>query len=68
MGKQLETVTIIIDDKGNPEISVVGASGASCLRATKSLEEALGTVVSRKETSEMSRRDPKVFETTKVGG
>jgi hypothetical protein len=65
--KQTTTVTIIFEKNGNPGISVEGAPGDSCLKTTKSLEEALGKVTERKATAEMGKKSPDLRDYTKVG-
>lgn len=45
-------VVLTIDDEGNVEMEVHGVKGPSCQDITAGVEKALGTVVSKKKTSE----------------
>lgn len=52
------TITVIIDKTGNTTFEVKGVKGASCEEITKTFEEAMGKVTSRKETSEYHENAP----------
>lgn len=67
MAKQLQTVTVTINKDGSPEIGVEGVQGAGCLKATESLEQALGVVNTRTPTSDMGKKGPVVYDKTTVG-
>ena len=51
------TVEVVIDPKGNVTIAATGFRGAACEQATKEIEEALGTVTSKKKTPEAYLKD-----------
>lgn len=57
-----QELEITIDDDGNVTIKVVGVSGPECLKLTKEIEEALGTVVDRQRTNDFYVEKPKVNE------
>ena len=65
--KQTTTITIIFEKNGNPTLSVEGAAGDACLKATKTVEEALGKVTERKATADMGKKSPDLKDYTKVG-
>lgn len=67
MAKQLQTVTVVINKDGSTEIGVEGVQGAGCLKATQSLEEALGVVSSRTPTADMGKKGPTVYDKTTIG-
>jgi hypothetical protein len=67
MSKTMQTVTVIINKDGSTEIGVEGVAGAGCLKATKSLEEALGVVQERTPTADMGKKGPVVYDKTQVG-
>ena len=46
------TIKITIDKLGKTKIEVDGVKGQSCEEITKGIEQALGTVTSRKQTGE----------------
>ena len=46
------TIKITIDPQGKTKIEVDGIKGSSCEEITKGIENALGTVTSRKQTAE----------------
>ena len=50
---QKHEIEINIDDAGNVSFEVKGVKGKKCLEITKELEQALGIVVKRENTSEM---------------
>jgi hypothetical protein len=49
------TVTITIDENGNPTVGVEGVAGPDCAKLTKSIENALGEVKSDTKTKEFSQ-------------
>ncbi len=67
MARQLQTVNVIINKDGSTEISVEGIQGGGCLKATQSLEEALGVVNTRTPTADMGKKGPTVYDKTQVG-
>lgn len=62
-----QEVIVIVDAEGNVTIEAVGFSGPSCLKATEALEQALGTVTSRKKKPEWYQNE-NVSVGQKVGG
>lgn len=52
-----EEITVIIDEQGNPQISVAGAKGATCKTLTAKLEAALGNTTSDTKTKEFYERE-----------
>jgi hypothetical protein len=57
----VNTVIITIAPDGTPTINVNGVKGKSCKDVTKTVERALGSVVSDKETSEMYEKEQKTY-------
>jgi hypothetical protein len=53
------TIEVVISPKGETVITTKGYAGASCLHASKSLEEALGKVASERKTTEFFQADAK---------
>jgi hypothetical protein len=51
----LKQITVIIDKQGGSTIEASGFTGDSCLKATRSLEEALGKVSDREMKPEANR-------------
>ena len=49
---QKGSIEITIDPQGNVEIKATGYKGPACEAATKEIEDALGSVSSRKKTPE----------------
>ena len=54
-----EELEITISDSGDIDIHVIGTKGKKCLDMTKSLEDALGVVVSRETQSSFYEQDDK---------
>ena len=48
----MKKIVITFDTQGGSEIEAFGFSGGECLKATKSFEDALGKVTSRKMKSD----------------
>ena len=48
----MTTIEVIINPKGRATIQTKGFEGASCLEASRFLEQALGTRISHQETAE----------------
>lgn len=57
-----ETIEVTFDGKGGSTVAVTGVKGAGCQELTKSLEEALGSVVSDEATPEMEEREVETYE------
>lgn len=55
----MDKVTITIAPDGTPKIEVNGVKGKACKDITKTVERALGSVVSDKETPEMYEKELK---------
>lgn len=55
-----QEVVIEIDEKGNVVVEGKGFAGAECTAVTKALEEAIGTVESRKLKPEYRQARPMV--------
>jgi hypothetical protein len=49
----MKKITVTVGLDGNATIKVEGFKGKACLAATKEIEEAIGSVESRKPTREM---------------
>lgn len=60
-------ITIDVDKKGNSKIEAHGFDDNTCLKATKSVEEALGVVGEQKLKPE-GMKSPDLTQTLKVGG
>ena len=60
-------MTVTIGEDGNVEISVDGVKGKGCLDFTKWLEEELGVVVARTQTSEYYQTEVTDLDKVKVG-
>lgn len=56
---QKHEIEIHIDDNGNVSFEVKGLKGKGCLGITKDLEEALGVVTNRENTSEFYQAETK---------
>ena len=54
-----EELEITISDSGDIDIHVIGTKGKRCLDMIKSLEDALGVVVSRETQSSFYEQDDK---------
>ena len=54
-----EELEITISDSGDIDTHVIGTKGKKCLDMTKSLEDALGVVVSRETQSSFYEQDDK---------
>lgn len=52
-----QELEITINKKGDVQIHVQGVDGKSCLEMTKELEEALGIVTLRENTSEFYKQE-----------
>lgn len=61
----MKTIVVILDTKGGSTIQPSGFSDDSCLKETKSLEEALGKLSNRKLAPEAYRKE--IADKTKVG-
>lgn len=61
-------VTLTVDKNGNPTIEVRGIKGPACLALTKELEEALGSVSSRRHTPEYTQLSGSTSQAAKLGG
>ena len=59
-----EEIEIEIDESGHPTLHVKGVNGKKCLDLTKDIEEALGKVVKRDNTSDYFR--PELLQSHKV--
>ncbi len=53
----MQTITIIFDEDGNPEIRVAGVKGTKCQDATRAVQRALGVVVKDTMTADMNARE-----------
>jgi hypothetical protein len=53
----MQQVIITIAQDGTPTIKVNGVKGQSCKDVTKTIQRALGSVVSDKDTPEMYERE-----------
>lgn len=53
----MKQIQVSVNTEGQVTIKPIGFKGESCKRATKRLEEALGSVVSDKPTSEMNEKE-----------
>lgn len=53
-------IIVLIDDNGECEMEVVGATGKKCLGISQPLEEALGTVTDRQLKPESRQPDTAV--------
>ncbi len=62
-----QEMTVTIDADGSVAISVAGVKGKSCVDLTTWLEEELGVVTSRTNTSEYYQSEVKQTEKLKVG-
>lgn len=60
-------ITVEVDKKGKSKIEAHGFEDNTCLKATKSLEEALGAVKSQDLKPE-GLKSPDLTQTIKVGG
>ena len=60
-------MTVTIGEDGNVEIAVDGVKGKGCLDFTKWLEEELGVVVNRTQTSEYYQSEVSEVDEVKVG-
>lgn len=49
----MQTITVTIDQEGNPTIAVSGVKGRSCKDVTAAVEKALGKSISDTPTEEM---------------
>lgn len=68
MAKSLHTITVDIDLDAGVTIDVQGKKGKSCLDITKGIEDALGASdINRKPKPDMSEKDVRIHDTTKVG-
>lgn len=47
-----QAITVTIDRDGNVSVAVEGVPGPRCETVTRELEDSLGTVVARKQTTE----------------
>lgn len=56
----MQKITVVIDNNGDPTISVNGIKGRSCKDVTKALEKALGAVSKSTETQEAYEQQPLV--------
>ncbi len=63
-----QELEITIDDEGNVQIKVIGASGPSCLDLTKDIEAALGVVTDRQRTSDFYQQPQEQRGTIEQGG
>lgn len=61
-------VILTIDEAGNVEMEVHGVKGPSCQDITANVEKALGSVVSKKKTSEYFQQTATQTVSTKQGG
>jgi len=61
-----KSIEVTISKKGETKIEAKNFEGAGCLKATQSLEEALGKVKKRHEKPEMLKQ-PELGEKVKVG-
>lgn len=59
-------ITVDVDKKGGTKIEAHGFEDNTCLKATKSLEEALGAVADQKLKDE-GLKSPDLTETVKTG-
>ena len=57
----MDKVIITIAPDGTPTINVNGVKGKACKDVTKTVERALGSVVSDKETPEMYEKEQKTY-------
>lgn len=62
-----QEMTVTIGPDGSVEIAVNGVKGKGCLDFTKWLEEELGVVTARTNTSEYYQSEVKETEVIKVG-
>jgi hypothetical protein len=53
-----EEIYVDFDAEDDPVVTVKGVKGRACKDLTRSLEKALGTVISDKPTPEMREEDP----------
>lgn len=60
-------ITIDVDKKGNSKIEAHGFDDNTCLKATKSVEEALG-VVAKQDIKPEGMKAPDLTQSLKVGG
>lgn len=60
-------ITVDVDKKGNTKIEAHGFSDNTCLKATKSVEEALG-VLEKQDLKPEGLKAPDIGQTLKVGG
>jgi len=51
-----KTIEITVSPKGDISINAIGFKGADCERATRAMEEALGTVTGRTRKAEFHAR------------
>ena len=65
-GKTEKKIIIEVDDKGGTKIEAVGFPDNTCLKATKSVEEALGVVQDQKLKPEASVK-PSISQGLSVG-
>lgn len=63
-----QELEISITPEGEVKIEVKGVKGASCLDVTKDIEEALGVVKSRENTSEYYQQEQEQQHQIKLGG
>jgi len=50
-------ITISVNEEGKSMVSVSGAPGKTCMKATEGLDAALGTLTSRHMTQEYNQRE-----------
>lgn len=67
MAKKLVEIEVVVAKDGKTTIEGKGFTGGECLKATKSLEEALGKVGNRSMKPESMNKST-VVETVKTGG
>lgn len=66
MAYENPSIEVTVSKKGEVKFEVKGMQGAGCLKATKTLEEAMGKVSKRVAKAEMSQM-PDLKETVKIG-
>jgi hypothetical protein len=67
MGKTQQTIEVTVDEDGSMKVEASGFTGSACLKATKTLEEAIGLTSKRTMKSE-AHKGITIADKTKVGG